>query len=37
MTELQLDALCRRNPQCDCNCYKCPLFAEYMRTKYFKN
>ena len=36
MTELQLDALCKRNPQCDGNCYKCPLFAEYMRTKYFK-
>lgn len=33
MTEYELDKLCKRNPNCDCKCMKCPLFAKYMNTK----
>ena len=29
MTEYELDKLCERNPDCDCKCIKCPLFAKY--------
>lgn len=33
MSEYELDKLCERNPQCDCNCIKCPLFAKYMNSQ----
>lgn len=33
MTEYELDKLCKRNPNCDCKCMKCPLSAKYMNTK----
>ena len=33
MTEYELDELCKRNPNCGCNCMKCPLFAKYINTK----
>lgn len=33
MTEHELDQLCLRNPQCDCNCIKCQLFAQYIITQ----
>ena len=31
MDEYQLDLFCLRNPDCGCNCMKCPAFAAYMR------
>ncbi len=33
MTEYELDKLCERNPNCDCKCIKCLLFAKYMNSK----
>lgn len=33
MTEYELSKLCDRNPDCGCNCMKCPLFAKYMNSK----
>ena len=33
MTEYELDKLCERLSDCDCNCMKCPLFAKYMNEK----
>ena len=33
MTEYELDKqLCERNPDCDCKCIKCPLFAKYIES-----
>lgn len=32
MTEYELDKLCKRNPDCDCKCIKCPLFAKYVES-----
>ena len=33
MTEYELDKLCERNPNCDCKCVKCPLFAKYINSQ----
>jgi hypothetical protein len=33
MTEYELDKLCEKNPDCGCNCMKCPLFAEFQRSQ----
>ena len=33
MNEYELDQLCDQNPQCDCNCAKCPLFEEYVDSQ----
>lgn len=33
MTEYELDKLCERNPDCGCNCMKCPLMAKYQRSQ----
>lgn len=33
MTEYELGKLCERNPNCDCKCIKCPLFAMYIKSK----
>ena len=33
MTEYELDKLCKRNPNCDCKCIKCPLFAKYINSQ----
>lgn len=33
MTEYELDKACERNPNCDCKCMKCPLFARYQRSE----
>ena len=33
MTEYELDKLCERNPDCGCNCLKCPLMAMYQRSQ----
>ncbi len=28
MTDYELEQFCRRNPDCGCDCYRCPAFAE---------
>ena len=33
MTEYELYKLCKRNPNCDCKCIKCPLFAKYINSQ----
>ncbi len=33
MTEYELDKLCKRNPNCDCKCMKCPLFENYITSQ----
>lgn len=30
MTSYELDKICERNPDCGCNCMKCPIFAKYI-------
>ena len=32
MAERELDKLCELNPQCDCKCAKCALFARWYKT-----
>ena len=31
MTDYQLEKFCERNPDCGCNCMKCPAFISNMR------
>ena len=31
MTDEQLERFCERNPDCGCNCMKCPAFAANYR------
>lgn len=33
MTEYELDELCKKNPDCGCDCMRCPLFAKYYRDE----
>lgn len=33
MTEYELDKICEQNTDCGCNCMKCELFAEYIRSQ----
>ena len=33
MTEYELDRLCEKNPNCGCDCMRCPLFAKYYRDE----
>lgn len=37
MTEYELDRYCAAHPYCDCNCVKCPAFAEYQREQLGRN
>lgn len=32
MTEIELDNMCEKMKDCDCNCIKCPLFAKYINS-----
>lgn len=31
MNDYELHKFCERNPNCGCNCFKCPAFNAYMR------
>ena len=33
MTEYELDKICERQTDCDCDCKKCAIFARYMNSK----
>lgn len=33
MTDYELEKICERNPNCDCDCMKCPFFAAYQREE----
>ena len=33
MDEYQLDKFCERHPECDCNCMRCPAFAQHQREE----
>ena len=33
MTEYELDKICERQTDCDCNCMKCEIFAKYMEGR----
>lgn len=32
MTEYELDKLCEQQTDCGCDCKKCQLFAQYIRS-----
>lgn len=33
MTEYELDRMCEKMADCDCNCMQCPLFAKYIKSQ----
>lgn len=33
MTEYDLERLCEQNPDCGCDCMRCPLFAQHMNEE----
>jgi len=33
MTDYELDRYCERHPECNCNCMKCPAFAQHQREE----
>lgn len=33
MTEYELDRMCEKMADCDCNCMQCPLFAKYITSQ----
>lgn len=33
MTEYELDKICEQQPDCGCDCMRCPIFAKYMNSK----
>lgn len=33
MTEYELDKMCEKMADCNCDCINCPLFAKYMESQ----
>ena len=33
MTEYELDKICENNPHCNCNCMKCGLFSQWIKSE----
>lgn len=33
MTEYELDKMCEKMADCNCDCVNCPLFAKYMESQ----
>lgn len=33
MTDLEMEKLCEKDPQCNCNCAQCPIMGMYVSSQ----